>query len=78
VIFSARQGDSFTEVYNAEAPADVIHVEIARPELLSLDGEGGLHLSVRISDVPKAQAARADETRWKIRYLELEVTGTGQ
>jgi hypothetical protein len=66
-----------SEVHNAEAP-DVLRVEIDKPGLLTLDPEGGLRLSVRISDLPggkKQGASTGSDGRWKIHYLELEVVG---
>lgn len=76
VIVKAKDGGAFTEVYHAEGP-DAITVEIDKPGLLSLDPEGGLHLSVGITDLLRGQKQKGVVERpWKIHYLELEVIGT--
>jgi hypothetical protein len=65
------------ELHVVENPLDVIRVDITEKRLLHLDAKGGLHLHLNLSDPIKRgpKESNSQEEKWKIEYLELEVTG---
>lgn len=79
VKVSGRDGDQTTALHQVTSPLDPVRVEITDPRWLRLDPEGGLHLSVAISDptnenAPGRRVSQVEE-KWTIEYLELDVTG---
>jgi hypothetical protein len=66
------------ELYRADGPIDPIRIDIADPQLLRLDKEGGLHLGLNMSGLQGAAATASREENWKIEYLELEVRGRNE
>jgi hypothetical protein len=79
VTVAGRADDGLVEVHRVESPLDPLRVEITDERLLRLDEQGGLHLNVSVSDVPKGggagQRGVQSEEKWTIEYLELEVGG---
>jgi hypothetical protein len=74
------EGGENVEIYRTEGPLDPLRIDIADERLLRLDKEGGLHLTLTVSDPLKDGGAGAQDRRdrgenWLIEYLELEVTG---
>jgi hypothetical protein len=72
-------GDSGgVQLHRVENPIDPVEIDIKDKPLLKLDGKGGLHLKLAISDLLKgagdSQAAKGAD-QWSIEYLELEVHG---
>lgn len=68
-------GDGKPEViYEAASPLDVIRQDITAERHLRLDAGGGLHLDLAISEPIRNDGKSASE-RWKIEFLELEVSG---
>jgi hypothetical protein len=79
VKVSGHDGARASPLHQVNSPLDPVRVEIADPRWLRLDPEGGLHLSVAISDptnenAPGRRVSQVEE-KWTIEYLELEVTG---
>jgi hypothetical protein len=58
-------------LFAAESPAGPVRVEITNPRLLRPDADGGLHLTVAVTDPGPAPA----EGLWRIDELGLDVTG---
>jgi hypothetical protein len=73
VTISGHAGGKKVEVHQIESPLDPLRVEIAQKDLLGLDKDGGLHLSLELSK-PIKSSKTANE-KWLIQYLELEVVG---
>jgi hypothetical protein len=71
--------DRPVELARADSPLDPLHVEIAQERLLRLDGEGGLHLHLGVSETLRAprpgEKPLTRDAKWTIEYLELEVAG---
>src|SRR5207248_504547 len=67
------------EIYRTDSPLDPVRVEIAEARFLRLDGQGGLHLMLSVSDprrAGKAGPGRAPRgEKGAIEYLKLEVIG---
>jgi hypothetical protein len=79
VTVTGHAGEQRVELYRADSPLGPLSVDIAEERLLQLDGQGGLHLNLAISDVletSKAGGRAAGGERWIIDFIELEVTGT--
>ncbi len=77
VVISGREDNKLVEFHRVVSPLDPIHVDIKDERLLRLDRDGGLHLNLSIGNEVNGQRRSALETseKWKIEYLELEVTG---
>jgi hypothetical protein len=58
-----------------DSPLDPVRLEIAEARLLRLDGEGGLHLNLTLSEPLKSLQTEKQSPKWTIEYLELEVSG---
>jgi hypothetical protein len=60
-------------LHQAESPLDLLHVDITDEQLLRLDEQGGLLLNVRIHD-----QLSGTPQKWRIEYIDLEVTGQAE
>lgn len=69
VAISGLAAGRSVPLFAADSPADPIRVELADPELLRLDPEGGLHVVVAITNLG------APEREWRIESIGLEVVG---
>jgi hypothetical protein len=80
VIISGRQDDKLVELHRVVSPLDPIHLEIKDEHLLRLDRDGGLRLNLSIGNEVNRERKTALDTseKWKIEYLELEVTGRAE
>jgi hypothetical protein len=68
-----------TVLHEVESPLDPIALDIADPQWLGLDDDGGLHLEVAVGDLPEGRLTAGPKgDKWTIEYLELEVTGRGR
>jgi hypothetical protein len=65
------------EIRRVDSPLDSIRIDLSGESLLRLDEDGGLHLNIHISELLKAQSglAAGGSEKWKIHYLDLEITG---
>jgi hypothetical protein len=82
VTVAGRAGGQLVELHRVESPLDPVRVEIADERYLQLDEDGGLHLDVNFGE-PAGDGARRDHLlrwgqKWKIDYLELEVSGRAE
>jgi hypothetical protein len=78
VTVSGLRDSAPVELKSVENPIDPIEVEIKDETLLKLDGEGGLHLNLAMSDLLKGagQGSTAKGIdKWTIEYVELEIYG---
>ena len=75
VTISAIKNGEPIEIQRVHSPLDLIRVDIKDASLLHLDEKGGLHFDLVIGE-----SARADDSaqKWRIDYVELEVTGRAQ
>jgi hypothetical protein len=78
VTVAGHADSAMVELHHEENPLGPIYVEIADARLLNLDDDGGLHVSLQISNVLREAAATDGPPKWTIEYLELEVRGTTQ
>jgi hypothetical protein len=91
VTVAGQADGGFVELYRAENPLGPFQVELTEQRFLRLDAQGGLHVRVTVSELPKATAkelakgtargtaappaAVEADPTWAIEYLELEVVG---
>jgi hypothetical protein len=73
VTVNARADGGPVELYTIDSPLDPISVDIAEERYLRTNVDGGLRL-----DLSLGRAVGPDRTAWKVKYLELEVTGVCQ
>jgi hypothetical protein len=73
-----RPGGKALELLREDNPSDPLRVDITEKELLRLDSTGGFHLNLQLSEPLKERPSGEEDGRdpkWKIEYIELEVTG---
>jgi hypothetical protein len=78
IVVAGRAGGTLVELHRVESPTDPIRVVLTDPRLLRLDDKGGLHVNVNIGERLKGGATEdrnAPDQKWKIDYIELEVSG---
>jgi hypothetical protein len=79
VTVAGQADGAFVELHRQENPLGAIQVDITDERFLHLDPDGGLHLSLNISDALQERAAHSPTDdgppKWTIEYIELEVSG---
>lgn len=83
LTIAGKAEDKRVELHQVATPLDVVRVDIKDPRFLTLDPQGGLHLTVSLSEPLRkpADAGSRDgqgPEKWRIEYLEVEVTGICQ
>jgi hypothetical protein len=73
VIIGGWQDGKLKELKRVNSPLDPIRIDISDPALLRPD-QHGVYLNVSIS-APSVSRASKEEDKWKIEYLELEISG---
>jgi hypothetical protein len=79
VTVSVQSDGGPVELFHADSPLDPIHVDVADPRLLQLDGGGGMHVNLSLSDPTRKPEEDGDwqgDEKWAIEFLEVEITGT--
>jgi hypothetical protein len=62
------------ELHRLDSPQAPLRVALTDADLLRLDEEGGLHLTLRVSE-PLAAGQNGPSEKWTIHYIELEIAG---
>jgi hypothetical protein len=80
LTITAGPGTPRGELLRVESPLDPIRLDLTDKRLLRPDADGGLHLTVALGSTIKRGRLKPGQARrvqkWKIEYLELEVTGS--
>lgn len=71
------KGTQRVDLWSQDSPDQVMDLTINRPELLQLDGEGGLYVNIAVSDLlrPIARGSSGQEAVWTLEGLRMHVTG---
>jgi hypothetical protein len=79
VVISGHTDGGLEEIHRVASPLDAIRVEINEGRFLQLDEQGGLHVSLSVSDMVHEEDTNQGRIqpveKWTIEYLELEVAG---
>jgi hypothetical protein len=76
VAFAASEGQEFRELASVVSPLAPMHVEVVDSRLLQLDAEGGLHIRITLGETLKGDRSGVGVfDKWRIEYIELEITG---
>jgi hypothetical protein len=76
---AGKAGEDFVEIHRADNVLGPIQVDLAEDPFLHLDAQGGLHLRVTLSELPRGPTPKGQASgpaqNWTIEYFELEVVG---
>jgi hypothetical protein len=80
ITIAGKVNDDWVELHTVRSPLEPFRVEITEKRQLRLDASGGLHLQLSISDSSQKEAGGLEpgSERWRIEYIELEVSGRTQ